>query len=394
MRTKARKLIWSAPLVAVFAVVGALALFATLAPNEAVAQTLAAPGQVQNVTLESTGPTSIKLTWDPPTNGGRPAAYRIDVSGDGRTWELLAGSWPSQNDDYEHIGLSARETKHYRIFAHNTSGTKVGPVAFPEPTSEITDASTAPDNPTDVTATKGVLVTPPAANANTRTKMTVRWDEPKPPDGTSIHEYKIAYAVESADLGLNGLQVQTLTVVDNPDEADADHVFCGFTAGNDGRDCKYTFVKIREHETWHFQVYALNEDAMGDVGTSQASDSKSAATDDGLLPAAPTNLWSAVNAATNGLWVYWKEPKDPDGAPVNGYLVQGLPITDEYDAVVDPVNTITDVDWENDLSNAIIEHAGDDLRPAAHRSRAEEGRSGGMGQRRRAQSRRHGRHGV
>ena len=158
MRTKARKLIWSAPLVAVFAVVGALALFATLAPNEAAAQTLAAPGQVQNVTLESTGPTSIKLAWDPPTEGGRPAAYRIDVSDDGRTWELLAGSWPSQNDDYDHTGLSARETKHYRIFAHNTSGTKIGPVAFPTPASEITDASTAPGNPMDVKATKGVAV--------------------------------------------------------------------------------------------------------------------------------------------------------------------------------------------------------------------------------------------
>ena len=78
-----------------------------------------------------------------------------------------------------------------------------------------------------------------------------------------------------ADLGLND-QVQTLTVVDNPDEADDDHVFCGFTANNDGRDCKYTFKKLLEHQTWHFQVYALNEDASGDVGTSQASDSKSA----------------------------------------------------------------------------------------------------------------------
>ena len=38
MRTKARKLIWSAPLVAVFAIVGALAVFAALAPNDAAAQ--------------------------------------------------------------------------------------------------------------------------------------------------------------------------------------------------------------------------------------------------------------------------------------------------------------------------------------------------------------------
>ena len=298
------------------------------------------------------------MSWDPPTEGGRPAAYRIDVSDDGYTWELLAGSWPSQNDDYDHTGLSARKTKHYRIFAHNTSGTKIGPVAFPAPASEITDASTAPANPTDVTATRGLAVTPPAANADTRTKMTVRWDEPKPPDGTSIHKYKIAYAVNSADLRLNSDQVQTVTVVDNPDEADADNVFCGFTANNDGRDCKYTFTKLREHETWNFQVYALNEDYSGYVGTSQASDSKSAATDDGLLPAAPTNLWSAVNAATNALWVHWKEPKNPDGAPVNGYLIQGRPITDEKGAVVAVVNTYTDVEWGNDPNNAIILHSG------------------------------------
>ena len=369
MRTKARKLIWSAPLVAVFAVVGALALFATLAPNEAAAQTLAAPGQVQNVTLESTGPTSLKLSWDPPTEGGRPAAYRIDVSDDGYTWELLAGSWPSQNDDYEHMSLSARETKYYRIFAHNTSGTKIGPVAFPAPKSEITDASTAPGNPMDVTATRGVLVRPPAADADTRTKITVRWDEPDAPDGTSIHQYKIAYAVNPADLGLYD-QVRTLTVVDNPDEAGADHVYCGFTAGNDGRDCSYTFTKLREHETWHFQAYALNEDYSGDVGTSQASDSKSAATDDGLLPDAATDLWAAVNAATRAIWIHWDEPEDPDGAEVNGYLVQGRPITDVDGSVAADVNTDTDVEWGNNPNNAIILQTGStsDLLLTEHRA--------------------------
>ena len=369
MRTKARKLIWSAPLVAVFAVVGALALFATLASNEAAAQTLAAPGQVQNVTLESTGPTSIKLAWDPPTDGGRPTAYRIDVSDDGRTWELLAGSWPSQNDDYDHTGLSARETKYYRIFAHNSSGTKIGPVAFPTPAWEITDASTAPDNPTDVVATKGVAVRPPTANADTRTKITVRWDEPDAPPGTSIHQYKISYAVNPADLGLND-QVQTLTVVDNPDEADDDNVFCGYTADNAGRDCKYTFKKLLEHQPWHFQVYALNEDASGEVGTSLASDSKSAVTDDGLLPGAPTDLWAAVNKSTKAIWIHWAEPKNPDGAPVNGYLVQGRPITDEYGAIVELVNVVTDVAWDNDRSNAIIHHAGttSDLLLTEHRA--------------------------
>ena len=370
MRTKARKLIWSAPLVAVFAVVGALALFATLAPNEAAAQTLAAPGQVQNVTLESTGPTSLKLSWDPPTEGGRPAAYRIDVSDDGYTWELLAGSWPSQNDDYDHTGLSARETKYYRIFAHNTSGTKIGPVAFPTPASEITDASTAPDNPTDVTATRGVLVRPPAANADTRTKITVRWDEPDAPDGTSIHEYKIAYAVNPADLGLYD-QVQTLTVVDNPDEADADHVFCGFTANNDGRDCSYTFTKLREHETWHFQVYALNEDASGDVGTSQASDSKSAATDDGLLPDRADQPVGGGERGDEGDLDSLGRTQGPGRRSRQWLPGSGTPDHRRVDgSVADDVNTDTDVEWGNDPDNAIILQTGStsDLLLTEHRA--------------------------
>ena len=30
----------------------------------------------------------------------------------------------------------------------------------------------------------------------------------------------------------------------------------------------YTFKGLFEHQTWHYQVYAVNEDATGEVGTS------------------------------------------------------------------------------------------------------------------------------
>ena len=135
MSRKTRKLMWSVPLIAAVAVVGALAAFIMLAPNGAQAQGLQTPGQVQDVTLEATGPTSLKLEWvapDPDT-GGRPTGYRIDVSDDGLTWELLEGSWPSQDDEYEHTGLLARQTKYYRIFAHNTGGNQDRPGGFPQP---------------------------------------------------------------------------------------------------------------------------------------------------------------------------------------------------------------------------------------------------------------------
>ena len=44
MSRKTRNLIWSVPLVATLAIVGALALFMTLAPNQTEAQANRAPG--------------------------------------------------------------------------------------------------------------------------------------------------------------------------------------------------------------------------------------------------------------------------------------------------------------------------------------------------------------
>ena len=133
MSRKTRKLIWSAPLIAVVAVIGALALFMTLQPNVAAAQSLQTPGQVQDFTAEATGPDTIKLTWNAPTEGGRQTGYRVDVSDDGLTWELLSESVPGQDDEYEHDSLMARETKYYRIFAHNQGGGQIGPVAMSSP---------------------------------------------------------------------------------------------------------------------------------------------------------------------------------------------------------------------------------------------------------------------
>ena len=93
MSRKTRNLIWSVPLVAVLAVAGALALFMTLAPNDASAQTEEeVPGTPMNLAATALSPTSIELTWEPPMagDGGGLDAYRIDSSEDGLVW-VLAG---------------------------------------------------------------------------------------------------------------------------------------------------------------------------------------------------------------------------------------------------------------------------------------------------------------
>ena len=83
MSRKTRKLIWSAPLVAVLAVAGALAMFVALVPNEAQADHVDPPGVVAKLDAEADGSRAIVVSWDPPV-GGVVDGYRIDRSKDGK----------------------------------------------------------------------------------------------------------------------------------------------------------------------------------------------------------------------------------------------------------------------------------------------------------------------
>ena len=121
MSRKTRKLMWSVPLIAAVAVIGALAAFMTLTPNGALAQAEEPPGAPMNLMLKALSPTSIELKWDPPTDGGSPDGYRIDYSVDGIVWEPLEATYDSEvytDDD----GLMAKQTRHYRVFAYNSAG--------------------------------------------------------------------------------------------------------------------------------------------------------------------------------------------------------------------------------------------------------------------------------
>ena len=92
MSGKTRKLIWSAPLVAVLAVAGALAIFVALAPGAARADHADLPGPVTGLKAEAKSRTSIQLSWMPAAASdtvGAPTSYRIDQSSDNRTWERL-----------------------------------------------------------------------------------------------------------------------------------------------------------------------------------------------------------------------------------------------------------------------------------------------------------------
>ena len=155
MSRKTRKLIWSVPLVAVLAVVGALVIFAALSPQEASAHEAAMhglPGPVTGLdanpatdnpgTGELEGRSAITLTWNAPDTAasGTPTGYRIDYSDDTRVWRNLvpnlseamadANCGTSADADqrcYTNTGLDPNKLRYYRVFT--MSGDLTGPVS-------------------------------------------------------------------------------------------------------------------------------------------------------------------------------------------------------------------------------------------------------------------------
>ena len=155
MSRKTRKLIWSAPLVAVLAVAGALAIFVALSSHEVLAHEAAIhglPGPVTGLdanpatdnpgTGELESRSAITLNWDTPdtATSGVPTGYRIDYSDDTRVWRNLepnlseamadANCGTSADADqrcYTNVDLEPNKLRYYRVFA--MSGDITGPVS-------------------------------------------------------------------------------------------------------------------------------------------------------------------------------------------------------------------------------------------------------------------------
>ena len=322
MRTKARKLIWSAPLVAVLAVVGALALFVALAPNEAAAQDSNVPGMPPSLKASPDGPTRIELTWDEPDTGGEAIGYRIDTSEDGMTWELLEASHPDPR--FVHEGLLAREKHYYRVFAFNADGSSL----VAGPLSATTAASTEPDPPTNLSL---VLGAPP------QEEIVLTWEAPDEPDGAPVTDYRIQRSKTGGRWSNLEAKIAVGELTPTSD---------GFTYNDD---------ELLEHETWYYRVYAINSE-----GESEASNAPKLITMDGAMPGSPQNLFAGINPLSPTMWLYWDEPNTDTanggiatpGAPINGYLVQGRP-----GGVVD--DSIVYADWSADASKNILVQIGE-----------------------------------
>ncbi len=244
------------------------------------------PAAPTQLTATAAGRTSINLSWTAPTNTGGAAitGYQIEVSNTGtaNTWTNLVANTQSTTTTYAHTGLSAGETRHYRVRAINS----VGPGAVSATTSATTDTpnATVPAAPTQLTAT-----------AAGRTSINLSWTAPTNTGGAAITGYQI-------EVSNTGTANTWTNLVANTQSTTTTYAHTGLSAG----------------VTRHYRVRAINS-----VGPGAVSATSSATTDtpNATVPDAPSQL-TATAAGRTSINLSWTAPSDNGGATITGYQIE------------------------------------------------------------------------
>ena len=243
----------------------------------AFATTLDVPDEPTDLSATPKGEDRIDLLWIRPSeDGGSPIeGYQIDVSeNSGATWSVLVENSRSTATTYSHTGLSAGETRYYRVRAIN----EWGGGAYSLPAFATTDA-TEPGPPRNL-----------VADASGQTRIDLDWDPPDEDGGSAVSGYRI-------EVSPNGVTWSDLE-------------------RNTGRNTtRYAHTGLSPGTTRHYRVSAINS-----VGTGVASDVDSATTAP-AVPDMPTGL-SAVANGTSQIDLSWEAPADDGGSDVTGYRIE------------------------------------------------------------------------
>ena len=214
MSRKTRKLMWSVPLIAAVAVIGALAAFVMLTPNGALAHDPGAntaphvpPDPVTGIgvttpTVANGGRTSLMVSWNAPADGDPVEEYRVDYSTDARVWHnVIGGEEAGKGTLTEDMAMSncgsdadaddrcytvdmlmPGTTYHFRVFAMNEFGTS--PISVDE---TIATGETRPVSPPD--AITGLTATDYFTD-----RIVLNWNAPVDDGGADVLWYCITMA--------------------------------------------------------------------------------------------------------------------------------------------------------------------------------------------------------
>ena len=312
MSRKTRKLIWSAPLVAVLAVAGALAMFVTLGPNSAQAHDL--PGPVMNLKAEAISQHEIKISWDAPETGV-VTGYRIDVSEDEFTWEALVMDTGDTMTEHTHGDLDAGVTRFYRVFALNAAG------AGPSPVGETADSDLYVRGMTMATAAPGQIRSLSAMGVS-HEQIDLSWTEPAMLGG-GVDRYCIAVANDRAflldtttntevavtDTNCLGTVGSPVSVTDETTLGTLNTSLNGDdNAGGilvlSGKETMYMHKGLDPELTLYYRAYAGNSAGLSGTVTNIAS----AKTLKRPTPGTPSGLKLVTSTTSGSVDLYWNWP--------------------------------------------------------------------------------------
>ena len=345
MSKKTRKLIWSAPLVAVLAVAGALALFVALTPNSAQAHDL--PGPVSDLTAEGTSWSTIKLIWKAPTTGG-VTGYRIDVSEDEFIWEALVMDTGNTRTTYTHSGLDGGVTRNYRVFALNAAGAGPSPVGDDASNDLFVAGTTLPaEAPGQVLNLRATGVS--------HSQIDVMWSASRSTGGADIDRYcfivgatraHVVGVVDAADSAFDAACMgdATVTPAEDVDQDDANTdpgnlvgisnllnvavpaegylivIDANKPAGHEGRWPMFEHKGLNSELKLYYRLYAVNSEGPSATATNIVS----ATTKTTPKPGVPRGL-KLVSTGPGGqdvINLYWNWPANALKTPANGFYFQ------------------------------------------------------------------------
>ena len=314
MSRKTRKLIWSAPLVAVFAVVGVLAAFGALGIGGVFAND--APNHPMNLKVSpadgSAGRTALVLTWDAPASGETPTGYRIDVSKDNKSYTSLAMT-AANTRTYTHSGVpgsTSGTTRYYRVFATNQHG--AGKV------------STWEEGTTKKITTPG-QVKPFDWTSSDPTKVVLNWTAPDD-GGADILGYCIrAWPTDTTTVAASLTDV-TATNCTNSFATEGPGGSGGAYPNGDGGIIRilpattYTHSKLKAKQNWSYEIYAVNQHGYS---ADKVSATRNATTVAAKPPSPPGSLLAIQDTHTGDrvINLYWTAP-DAMGQDITGYEIE------------------------------------------------------------------------